>query len=211
MPIGDYPILEIILKQLKYFGFKEVILAVGHMSHLFKSFFEDGKRYGINIIHSAEEEALGTAGPISLVIDKLNDDFLIMNGDLLTTMNYADLFRHHVNNGNAITIGLHQRDVNIDYGVIESDNAGNLINYIEKPKYSFDVSMGINIMRKSIVQPYLKPGKALDIPELINYLVTDSHKVTVYKKPCQWLDIGIIEDYKEASKIFESNMRDFLP
>lgn len=137
MPVGDYPILKIILRQLKSAGAREVILAVGYMSQLFEAFFQDGSRYGLRILYSFEEEPLGTAGPLALALERLEEDVLVMNGDLLTSLNYRDMFEFHQARRAAATIGLHQRDAKIDFGVIERDAEGRLIKYVEKPIYHF--------------------------------------------------------------------------
>jgi NDP-mannose synthase len=211
MPVGDYPILEIILRQLKYFGFEEVILAVGYQSHLFQAFFQDGERFGLRIEYSFETEALGTAGPLALVLDQLQPDFLVMNGDLLTTLNYRNLWEHHQTDGAAATIGLYQRDVNIDFGVIESDREGRLLRYIEKPTYHFDVSMGVNVLNTQAIRPYLTPGKHLDLPQLMSMLSENGRPVRCYREPCYWLDIGRIDDYQTANEIFGTRQAEFLP
>jgi len=211
MPVGDYPILEIILRQLKRAGTNEVILAVGHMSQLFHAFFQDGIRYGLKIRYSFEKEPLGTAGPIALALDHLNNDFMVMNGDLLTSLDFKKLFAFHRKMGSAATIGLYRREVAIDFGVIESDEDNRLVSYIEKPTYQFDVSMGVNVMNKIAVKPYLRPGKYLNIPELMRCLIDDGQSVFCYREPCYWLDIGRIDDYKEALEIFETNKAQFLP
>lgn len=211
MPVGDYPILEIILRQLKSAGVDEVILAVGHMSQLFESFFQDGSRYGLKIVYSFEERQLGTAGPMALIMDKLNDNFLVMNGDLLTTINYNNLFSYHQKMNASATIALSTREVKIDYGVIETDSHSKLNNYIEKPVYTFDVSMGINIMNKKDIRPFLKIGEYLDIPDLMLQLHNNGHSVHCYREPCFWLDIGRIDDYKIASETLESRITEFLP
>jgi len=211
MPVGDYPILEIILQQLKSAGINEVILAVGYMSQLFQAFFNDGSRYGLKINYSFEDHALGTAGPIALAINQLKDDFLVMNGDLLTTLNYRNLFSFHNKMKPAATIGLYQRQVKIDFGVIETDKNNKLVHYREKPVYNFDVSMGVNVMNKKIVSQYLVPGEYLDIPDLMIKLHNDGHLVYCYSEPCYWLDIGRIDDYKVATEIFESKKSEFIP
>ncbi len=211
MPVGDYPILEILLRQLKNAGVTEIILAVGYMSQLFQAFFQDGSRYGIKINYSFEEHSLGTAGPIALVIDKLQDDFLVMNGDLLTTLNYNNLFSFHKKINAAATIGLFRREVKIDFGVIETDSDSKLVRYMEKPTYNFDVSMGVNVMNKKAVKPYLKAGDYLDMPQLMMRLHDDGHPVYCYNEVCFWLDIGRIDDYQAATGIFESRLKEFLP
>ena len=211
MPVGDYPILEIILRQLRGAGVSEVILAVGYMSQLFEAFFQDGSRYGLRIVYSFEEQPLGTAGPLALALQRLNDDVLVMNGDLLTSLNYRRLFEYHKQHGAAATIGLYQREAKIDFGVIERDTDHRLIRYVEKPTYHFDVSMGVNVLHRDAIAPYLTPGKHLDLPDLMRSLVRDGHPVYCYQEPCCWLDIGRVEDYQVATEIFEARRAEFLP
>jgi NDP-sugar pyrophosphorylase family protein len=211
MPVGDYPILEILLRQLKNAGVDEVILAVGYMSQLFQAFFQDGEKYGMKIRYSFEEKALGTAGPIALVLDQLDKDFLVLNGDLLTTLNYANLFQFHLENKAAATIGKYKREVKIDFGVVETDEKGQLTRYIEKPTYYFDVSMGVNVLNAEMIRPYLIPGEYIDIPGLMLRLHDDGHKVLCYSEPCYWLDIGRMDDYQIANDIFEARKNEFLP
>ena len=211
MPVGGYPILEILLRQLHFYGVDEVILAVGYMSQLFQAFFQDGERYGIKISYSFEEKPLGTAGPLSLLIDRLDDDFLILNGDLLTTMNYRHLFEFHRQKSAAGTIGLYRREVKIDFGVIEPDDSGQLKNYIEKPTYNFMVSMGVNVLNQRLVRRFLTPGKHLDLPDLMLSLRAAGLPVYTFSEPCYWLDIGRVDDYQMANEVFEDRRTEFMP
>ncbi|MDH5523643.1 MAG: sugar phosphate nucleotidyltransferase [Desulfobulbaceae bacterium] len=211
MPIGDIPILEIVLRQLKSAGVDSVILAVGYMHQLFQSFFEDGSRYKLSIDYSFEDKPLGTAGPIALAMDRLQEDFLIMNGDLLTTLNYAALFQYHKDTDSAATIALHRRTVNIDYGVIDYDKDDQLEGYREKPSFNFDVSMGINVLNKASVEKIIKPNTYLDIPDLMMQLKQQGDLVKCYREECDWLDIGRVDDYQLATELFESNRSKFLP
>jgi NDP-mannose synthase len=211
MPVGNYPILEIILRQLKYYGVDEVILAVGYMAQLFQAFFQDGARYGLKIDYSLETEALGTAGPVGLLLDRLDDDFLIMNGDLLTTLNYSHIFEFHKQKGAAATIGLYQREVKIDFGVVEPNTEMQLNQYIEKPTYRFSVSMGVNVLNPAMVRPYLLPGKYLDLPDLMMRLHRDGLPVFCYQEECYWLDIGRVDDYQMANEQFETHIAEFMP
>jgi len=211
MPVCNYPILEIIVRQLKRAGVEEIILAVGHLSHLVQAFFQNGERFGVNIRYSLEDQPLGTAGPIALAMDQLQDQFLVMNGDLLTTLNYAKMFEFHLSHGGAATLGLYQREVKIDFGVIESSDNGQLQNYIEKPTYRFTVSMGVNIFHKASLVDLIKPGQYLDIPDLMRALKAAGRQVYCYSEPCLWLDIGRVDDYQQASAVFEASSRQFLP
>ncbi len=210
MPIGDLPILEIILRQLKGYGVDEVILAVGYMSQLFQAFFQNGERYNLKISYSFEMEPLGTAGPLANVIDNLSEDFIVMNGDLLTTLNYQKLFDFHVERQSAATIGLYQRDVKIDFGVVEVTEDQLLSHYTEKPTFSYKVSMGVNVFNRDMVKPYLFPGKYLDIPDLMMQMKQDNLPVYCYHEECYWLDIGRVDDYDIANQIFESRRSEFI-
>lgn len=211
MPVGDRPILEILLRQLKHFGFEDIVLAVGHQSHLIRAFFDDGSRLGLRIDYTIEEEPLGTAGPIAMVLDRMDDQFLVLNGDLLTTLNLGRLWQHHLDHGGAVTIGLYQRDVPIDFGVVESTADGCLVRYIEKPTYHFDVSMGVNVFTRARVAPFLTPGAHLDIPQLLSTMTAAGEVVRCYREDCYWLDIGRHEDYQTANEIFGSRQAEFLP
>jgi NDP-sugar pyrophosphorylase family protein len=210
MPIGERPILEIILRQLKAHGIKEIILAVGHVSQLFQAFFKNGNDFGVHIDYSIEKDKLGTAGPISLVLDQLPETFLIMNGDLLTNLNYSSLIQYHHKQKAAATIALSKREVHVDYGVIESE-AGRFSRYIEKPRYSFKVSMGINVLDREAVRPYLNPNQYMDIPDLMTALANDGKIISCYEENCRWLDIGRIDDYEQANTVFADNPSLFMP
>ncbi|HEY9696878.1 MAG TPA: sugar phosphate nucleotidyltransferase [Trichocoleus sp.] len=211
MPVGDYPILEILLRQLKCAGVTEVILAVGYLSQLLQAFFQNGERLGLKISYSFEDKPLGTAGPIALAIDQLEQDFLVLNGDLLTTLKFGNLIHYHKEKQAAATIGLYQREVKIDFGVIETDEDQKLVRYIEKPTYHFDVSMGVNVLNKERILPYLQPGEYLDIPDLMMKLSQDGHAVHCYRESCYWLDIGRVDDYQVAVNMFTTNPEAFIP
>jgi NDP-sugar pyrophosphorylase family protein len=211
MPVGDLPILEIILRQLSHAGVREVILAVSSHSPLFRALFEEGQRFGLAISYSLEEKPLGTAGPIAQVLDRLDEDFLVMNGDLLTTLNYGNLFAFHQKKRAAATLATYDREVKVDFGLLEPDQEGRLVNYIEKPTHKFSVSMGVYAMNKKAVSPYLKPGEYLDVPDLMQRLLADQREVYCYREPCYWLDIGRVDDYQTAIEVFEQRRGEFLP
>lgn len=211
MPIGDVPIIEILLRQLKAAGVDNVILAVGYMSQLFQAFLGEGERYGLKISYSFEEKALGTAGPLSLITDQLEDDFLVMNGDLLTTIDFKSLYANHLEKQAAATIATFQRTVNIDFGVIEFDEHSCLSGYREKPSFHFDVSMGINVLNRNKIKKTLVRDQYFDIPDLMKKLKSNEERVLCLKQECEWLDIGRIDDYQMAIEVFEDNRSKFLP
>ncbi len=209
MPIGDIPILEIVMRQLAHNGFRDLTLAVGHLAELLMAYCGDGKKFGVNIDYSREEEPLGTAGPIALV-KNLNDTFLVMNGDLLTTIDYSAMLAYHRARGAIATVASYQRDVKIDLGVIEYSSDNWITDYIEKPTYHYSVSMGIYIFELAILN-YIKPNQRLDLPELMINLIQDKQKVNVFPFDGYWLDIGRPDDYEKAIGEFSQHREAFLP
>jgi NDP-sugar pyrophosphorylase family protein len=150
MPIGDYPILEVVIRQLIKHHFNHITLAVNHQAELIKAFFGDGSKWNINIDYSLEDKTLNTMGPLKLIND-LPENFLVMNGDILTDLDYTNLFNAHVNNKHLFTVSAFQREEKIDYGVLEVNNKNQLQNFQEKPAYHFLVSMGIYIINKKVL------------------------------------------------------------
>lgn len=210
MPVGDYPILEILLRQLKRSGVSEIYMAVGHMHHLIRAFFEDGERMGLKIRYVLEDEPLGTAGPIATCLDQLGESFFVLNGDLLTTLDFSAMRAHHQAEEASATIALYTRTVKIDFGVVEMDERTVLTGYREKPTYTFEVSMGVNLLNAESVRPHLKPGTYLDMPDLLLNLSKAGSKVVGFRSDCFWLDIGRVDDYEQATRVFEERKADFL-
>jgi len=209
MPIGDVPILEIVLRQLASHGYQDVTLAVGHLAELLMAYFGDGAKYGLTIRYSREDNPLGTAGPLALVTG-LNSTFLVMNGDLLTTLNYTEFLRFHQQRGAIATLAVYQRDVRIDLGVIETDSNGWATDYREKPTYHFSVSTGIYLFEPAVLK-HIVPRQRLDLPELILHLIQSGEKVNCYRFGGDWLDIGRHDDYELAVRQFEAHREKFLP
>ena len=208
VPLGNKPVIEILLHRLAGFGFRNVVLGTGYLAELIMAVCGDGSRFGLEITYSHEEAPLGTAGPLALVRD-LTDPFLVMNGDLLTTLNFATMLQHHVTHGAAATIGVYQRDVRIDFGVIERDDDGRFDGYNEKPTYHFEVSMGVNVLSRSVLQ-HIEPGQHMDMPDLILKVRDAGGTVQCYREDCYWLDIGRMDDYALAQEQFAENEHMFL-
>lgn len=211
MPIGDLPILEILLRQMKRAGVDEVILTVGHMAHLLESFFQNGQQLGLCIRYSLEENPLGTEGPLSLV-NGLDDSFLVANGDILTNLRIADLVESHRQSGAIATIATHQRQVKIDLGVIQIHGASNgsaplsenqIVDYIEKPVYPLLVSMGIYVFEPRVLE-YIPYNQYLDFPDLVLRLIQAGERVISYPFTGYWQDLGRPDDYEQAVQDFES-------
>jgi NDP-sugar pyrophosphorylase family protein len=209
MPIGDMPILEVMLRQLKAAGIDRVAMAVGHLAELLQAYFGDGTRLGLAVDYSKEEKPLGTVGPLTLIPD-LSETFLMMNGDILTTLDYCDLVERHRASGAVATIATHVRRVKIDFGVIEADAENVLTEYVEKPTLDYRVSMGIYVFEPEVLH-YLSPYEYRDFPDLIKALIKDGRKVIAYPFSGYWLDMGRPDDYARAIEEFESRRGEFLP
>jgi NDP-sugar pyrophosphorylase family protein len=202
MPIGDMPILEVMLRQMKRAGVDEAILTVGHLAQLLQVFFQDGERLGIRIRYSFEDHPLGTAGPLSLV-EGLDETFIIANGDVLTTLDVRHLVATHCQSGAIATITTHTRNVKVDLGVIQfQDGTRDVIGYIEKPSYHFQVSMGIYVFEPRVLA-YIPHNQYLDFPDLILRLIAAGEKVCGYPFDGYWQDLGRPDDYEQAVDEFE--------
>jgi NDP-sugar pyrophosphorylase family protein len=209
IPIGDLPILEIMLRQLKTYGFTDVVLCVGYLSHLLEAYFGDGSKLGLSITYSREQEPLGTAGPLGLV-SGLEQTFFVMNGDLLSTIDFAAMLGFHRTHGQSATVGLADKTVKIDLGVIETSTERVIADYIEKPSYTYKVSMGIYVFEPSVLR-YIKDAGRLDLPDLIKSLLRDGERPMGFESNCRWLDMGRIEDYTAAVETFEKDRAVYLP
>jgi NDP-sugar pyrophosphorylase family protein len=209
MPIGDMPILEVILRQMKIAGIDEVVLTVGHLSELMRAFFQNGEQLGLKISYSYEDKPLGTAGPIAF-IDGLDESFLVTNGDVLTTLRFDELMRFHNEQHAIATIAAHQREVKIDLGVIQWDGKPNISGYVEKPTIDYCVSMGVYIFDPRVIK-YIPRGEYLDFPDLVRKLINAGEKVVGYSFDGYWQDLGHPDDYERAMLDFEKMRSEFLP
>ena len=209
MPIGDMPILEVILRQIKLAGIDDVVLTVGHLSELLRAFFQDGSRLGLNISYNYEDTPLGTAGPIAFVPD-LEETFLVMNGDVLSTLPLRELLQFHKTNNAIATIATHHRRVKVDLGVIQWDGDARVTGYIEKPTYDYSVSMGIYVFEPKVLD-YIPTGEYYDFPDLVKKLIGVGEKVIGYRFDGYWQDLGRPDDYESATQDFDQMRSQFLP
>jgi NDP-sugar pyrophosphorylase family protein len=204
MPIGEFPILEVVVKQLASAGFTHITMAVNHQAEIIKAFFMDGAKWGIRIEYSLEDKPLGTMGPLKL-IKGLPENFLVMNGDILTDLDYADFFDTHVMNGEVFTISSYVREQLVDYGVLET-SSGRLLTLREKPRMNYEVSMGVYMMSRRALD-FIPMDSAFGFDHLMHELIADNQNVAVRKFSGYWLDIGRPDDYAQAIDEFET-MRD---
>ena len=209
MPIGDMPILEVMLKQMKRAGVTDVTLTVGHLANLLRTFFMDGGQWGMNISYSYEEKPLGTAGPLSL-INGLDSTFLVTNGDVLTTLDLRELVAYHKSQGGIATIAVHRRQVKIDLGVVEWNADNRIRGYIEKPVYDYTVSMGLYVFEPEVLK-FIPFNVYLDFPELVLNMIAAGEKVVGYPFDGYWMDLGRPDDYAQAAEDFIVMRDQFLP
>jgi NDP-sugar pyrophosphorylase family protein len=186
-----------------------VTLSVGYLASLFQAYFGNGERWDLDIEYSVEEEPLGTAGPLAL-LEGITDTFLVMNGDLLTTLDMREMVREHRERGAVATVGLFPKEVKIDLGVIESDGDGRITDYIEKPTLTYEVSVGMYAMQPEVLE-YVPRGERLDLPDLVKRLTKERKLVIGHRFTGYWLDIGRHEDYAVAVELLERDRDAFLP
>jgi len=212
MPVGDRPILDIVMRQLVRAEFQRVTIATGYLAELIEAFFGDGSRYGIPIDYFREEEPLGTVGALSL-IDGLDQDFLVMNGDVLTDLDYRAVFEDHRSGGQAATIAAHRRKVQISLGVLRCESGADstqVTGYVEKPTMSYEVSMGVYCFAPR-VKNFIPEGGRLDFPDLVLRLIGAGETVRAWRSEDHWLDIGRADDYEQAQTDFDRLRERFLP
>ena len=208
MPIGNRSILEVVVGQLAGSGFRNLTFSVGYLSHLIRAVFDNGAGEGVDITYVKEDEPLGTAGPLRL-IEGLDETFLVMNGDLLTTLNYGALLDYHVACGNVLTIATHRRQVQTDYGVLHLVDAGQALRvscYEEKPEMSMNVSMGVYVLEPQTLA-HIPPDGSFDFPQLVHVLLDAGLPVGAFLHEGLWLDIGRHEDYEQAVELWSHGTR----
>lgn len=196
MPVGDMPILEILVRQLRHAGVTRLTLAVGHLAALLQAYFGDGDRFGVPIDYSLEQEPLGTAAPLRLITG-LDETFFVMNGDLLTDLDFGAFVYAHRRAGAAMSVGAYRRDVRIDLGVLDVGPDDVITKYTEKPTHSFLVSMGVYVMEPSVLR-HIPDREPFDLPELVKAVLGAGDVARAHVHDGYWLDIGRPDDYERA-------------
>lgn len=207
VPIGEMPILEILIRQLKYYGVNRITLCVGHLSYLIKSYFNNGKFLGVKIDYSKEIKPLGTVAPIKLV-KNLPKTFIAANGDLLSDVNFSKMLQVHKKEKAALTVGIYKRHEKIQLGVLDIRD-GRIVSYKEKPEFDFSISAGLYIIEKRALE-YVPGNSHFDFPSLVNKLIERGDKVIPFEVKGFWLDIGRPDDYEKAIEKFSANKDLFL-
>ncbi len=205
-PVGDRPIIEILLQQLARAGIKDVVLAVGYQADLIKVILGDGSQFGLKIRYALEKKPLGTAAPLKR-IKALDKNFLVLNGDLLTDLPFADFIRAHLKAGTPATIAAFKRSVKVDFGVISAEK-NKISRYYEKPTHRYLVSMGIYAFNRDIIKHI--PGGKFDFPQLVNRLIDMGKNPAIYSYNGRWFDIGRPADWEKADRLFQRKPNLFL-
>jgi NDP-sugar pyrophosphorylase family protein len=202
VPIGEeHSIMEIVLSQLAWSGFSRVTLAIGHLGELIRSYVGDGSRWGVQVDYGMPEEMpLGTMGPVLRVLDRLPENFLVMNGDVLTDLDYADLMLRHAESGSPLTVATFQRQERIDYGVLTTRD-GRVVEFAEKPTIDYRVSMGIYACSKTALAGYT-PGLPVGFDELMLDMLARGTFPAEYPFEGYWFDIGRPDDYDRVNAEF---------
>jgi len=208
MPIGKYPILEVVIRQLISSGFDHITLAVNHQADIIKAFFGNGDKWGVLIDYSLEQTPLGTMAPLKLIND-LPEDFLVMNGDILTDLNYTAFYDDHVKGGNIFTISSKQREHRVEYGVLDSNERGLLTGFREKPSVAYTVSMGVYMVNIKAID-FIPPNTQYGFDTLMLDLLSANTPPKVRPFDGYWLDIGRPDDYAIAIEEFEAMKSKFI-
>jgi NDP-mannose synthase len=209
VPVGDRPVLEVLINSLMSRGISDITLTLGHMAELVQAYFYHRQRLlsRLKLRYVIEEEPTGTAGSLALV-EGLDDTFLVMNGDLVTDLDFHELVEFHQRQGAALTIATQRRHVKIDLGVLEFDETARITHYIEKPEHSYYVSMGVYVYEPAILG-YIAPGEYLDFPDLVKRAIADDQRVCSFLTDCLWLDIGRPDDYALAQQMIVEHKERF--
>lgn len=205
MPLGDAPVLEYLLRQLHGHGVRRVCLAVNHLRHLIQTFFGDGSSLGLEIVYAVEDAPLGTCGPVAQVLEQMEEHFLLLNGDLITDLNMADVLARHRRTGAAATVAVKTHVSRLEFGVLDVDEHDHVQGIREKPQTEHLISMGVYALARESIRPYVRQDTAYDMPQLLQALTDAGKSVMAYRSECQWLDIGKPDDYARAQELVDAS------
>jgi NDP-sugar pyrophosphorylase family protein len=209
LPLGERPIIDILIAQLAAAGVARVFVCLGYLAPLMQAFLGDGARWGVAIEPRIEAVPLGTAGALR-TIEGLSDDFYVVNGDTLTDLDFPAMAAAHRSAGAMATLFTPWVDEQIDYGVVSIDEAGALTEYSEKPRRGYHVSSGVYVLSRRVL-PLIPPAGAFDMPDLIRAAMAAGGKVACHRPGAYWKDIGRLDHYEAASRDFEADPARFLP
>ena len=208
LPVGDRPILEIIVAQLRDAGITEIVLATGYLSGLIEAYFGDGSAFGVEISYSREDAPLGTAGPLA-AIEGLDETFVLMNGDCFSDLDFGALLSAHAAGSAVATIASHVDEVEVDFGVLQLHDDGAIKGIDEKPSYVVEVSMGVYVFEPSVLD-LVAPGSYLDFPDLITALIERGDRVESYRHGGRWVDLGRVRHLEEVAQALEGSAEEVV-
>jgi len=197
LKVGNKPILETIILNFKKYGFTNIILSVSYKSEMIEDYFGDGRDFGVNIEYVHEEKRMGTAGALSLMREKLNEPFFVMNGDLLTNINFEHMMDYHFQNNSIATMGVREYDFQVPYGVVNVDGI-DIKSIEEKPVHNFYVSGGVYVLSPESLK-YIPQNEYFDMPTLFEKIIVDGQKSISFPIREYWLDIGRMEEFEKAN------------
>jgi dTDP-glucose pyrophosphorylase len=201
LPVGGKPILQTIVEKFISYGFVDITMCVGYKSNIIQDFFKDGSKFGANISYVTEDKRMGTAGALSLLKAKLIEPFFVMNGDLLTNVNFEHLHNYHVSNDSIATMCVREYDFQVPYGVVNMEN-NKILSIEEKPIHKFFVSAGIYMLSPEVLE-YIPKNKFFDMPTLFDIIIKENKNAISFPIREYWLDIGRIEEYKKANDEYD--------
>lgn len=197
LKVGNKPILHTIIEKFASYGFSNITLCVNYKSEVIKNYFQDGSKFGVNIEYIHEKKRMGTAGALSLLMNKPEEPFFVMNGDLLTNVNFEHLLDYHEQNNSVATMCVREYDFQVPYGVVSIDNS-KIVSIDEKPVHNFFVSAGIYILSPELLNE-IPNNKFYDMPTLFESMIAKSKNVLSFPIREYWLDIGRIEEFEKAN------------
>lgn len=198
LEVGNKPILQTIVEKFSQYGYTNIIMCVNYKSDVIQNYFGDGSKFGVSIEYVSEEQRMGTAGALSLLKEKPEEPFFVMNGDLLTNVNFEHLHDYHLANNSIATMCVREYDFQVPYGVVKIDDS-KIISIEEKPIHKFYISAGIYILSPEILK-YIPSCEFYDMPTLFDKLINKNQNVRSFPLREYWLDIGRIEEYKKANE-----------
>ena len=198
LQVGKKPILETIIENFAESGCKDIYLSVNYKSEMIKQYFGNGEKWGIKISYLEEQISLGTAGPLSLIKDQIKKPFIVMNGDILTKINFENLISFHNQTDSLATICVREYDFQVPYGVVNIDKEGKVEEIVEKPIHSFFISAGVYILNPDLLQQ-IEEDTSLDMPTLLKRCISNNQRVSSFPIKEYWVDIGKMDDYEKAN------------
>ena len=201
-PVGNRPLAAILVCQLQAVGFSEIVMCLGYCADIITAYFQDGSGFGIPVRYVVETAPLGTAGPLKK-ISGLADNFLVVNGDELTTLNFRRFYDYHLDQQAIMSVAVQEKNITASFGVLELQN-GRVVNYREKPALNYWASMGIYMLNRQATE-FLPDGKPYDMPNLVQALLANKAYVAGFPSSDLWFDIGTMNDLEKAKQAVQEN------